>query len=286
MVLTMKNINCLTDIKKRLPSLHKVEKKIAGFILSQPENVIHMSVSEIAKTIGVASSSVIRFCQIIGFQGLKQLKINLARNLHHENLPMEQAINADDSPYTITSKVFTSSIFALQDTLEILDKKSIDRAVATLVKAKKIEFYGIGSSAPIAMDAYYRFMRIGLPAYAATDPHIARISASKMNRKDVAIGISHTGRTCDTYQALKIAKKQNATTICITSFLDNPILDISDIKFVITSSETRLNKEAVSSRIAHIALLDSLCACIISNQGETSLTHTKKMEILLEQTRY
>ena len=82
-------------------------------------------------------------------------------------------------------KVFCSSIKTLNDTLAMMDMKQVSKAVDLLKKANRTEFYGVGTSATIAMDAYYRVMRIGYPAFYATDSHIMRIVARQILAKAV-----------------------------------------------------------------------------------------------------
>jgi RpiR family transcriptional regulator, carbohydrate utilization regulator len=277
--------NCLISIKSLYPSLFDAEKKIADFLLNQSESAVYMTVSQISIETGVADSSIIRFCQKLGFDGFTQLRINLAKNLKKPEDMIFDDIKRNDDPYTVTTKVFASSIRTLEDTIKMLDKGMLDRAVETLLLAKRIEFYGVGTSAPIAMDAYYRFMRIGLPAYVATDPHIARISANMLDKNCVAVGISHTGRTRDTIRILQIAKKKGAQVIGITSFMKSPVAELSDIKLITSSTETRIVKEAVTSRIAQIALLDSLYTSLALKMYDTAIENIGSMTDLLNETR-
>ena len=277
--------NCLITIRSLYPSLYDVEKKIADFLVSQPASAVNMTVSQISAATGVADSSIIRFCQKLGFDGFTQLRINLARNLHKPEELIFEDISRDDDPGTITAKVFASSIRALQDTLAMLDKGQLGQAFDALTQARRVEFYGVGTSASIAMDAYYRFMRIGLPAYVATDPHIARISANMLDDHCVAVGISHTGRTRDTLRILQIAKSRGAKVICITSFMKSPIAALSDIKLITSSTETRIMKEAVSSRIAQIALLDSLYTGVALRNYDAAIRNIGAMTDLLNETR-
>jgi DNA-binding MurR/RpiR family transcriptional regulator len=152
--------------------------------------------------------------------------------------------------------------------------------------ARHIEFYGVGSSAPIAMDAYYRFMRIGFKAYAATDPHVSRISASMLDSGCVAVGISHTGRTKDTVRDLEIAREKGAKIICITSYQDSPIARLADVKLITSTSETKFMKEAISSRIAQIVLLDSLYTCLALRKYESVIDNIENMNEILNEMRY
>ncbi|MFB9275883.1 MurR/RpiR family transcriptional regulator [Cohnella cellulosilytica] len=276
----------LVIIRSLLPSLHQGEKKIADYILAQPEEVISMTVAQLASKLSVADSSIVRFCRLVGLNGFTDLKINLAKAVSQSHYPIPAEIQLDDDDYSIALKVFNSSILTLQNTIRILDKEELQRSVDLLVKAKKIEIYGVGTSASLAQDAYYRFMRIGLPAYAATDPHISRVSANLLDDQCVAIGISHTGRTKDTIETLQIAKKKGAKIIGITSFYNSPLLDVVDQKLVISSTETDVLKEAVSSRIAHIALIDSLCTALIIRRYDRTEPLLDSMTYILNQLRF
>ncbi|BBI33877.1 MurR/RpiR family transcriptional regulator [Cohnella abietis] len=276
----------LVIIKNLLPSMHQGEKKIAEYILSNPADVINMTIAQLAILLSVADSSIVRFCRLIGLNGFTDLKISLAKNISKSSYPVPEEISLHDDDYSIALKVFSSSIQTLQNTINTLDKEEFHRTVQLLLQAKRIEIYGTGTSATLAQDAYYRFMRIGLPAYAATDPHISRISASMLDDECVALGISHTGRTKDTIEALQIAKGKGAKIIGITSFYKTPLLDLADSKLVISSIEADFLKEAVSSRIAHLGLIDSLCTCLIIRRYKQTEPLLDSMTNILNQLRY
>ncbi|NLC68956.1 MAG: MurR/RpiR family transcriptional regulator [Clostridiaceae bacterium] len=277
--------DCLVEIRSLYPSMSEVEKKIADFILENHEDVVHMTVAQLSDKAGVAGSSIIRFCNKLGFKGFSALRINLAKNLARPVDLIYEDIQEGDDTRTVTSKVFKSSIQTLIDTVKTLDINEMERAVDALLKAKRIEFYGVGTSATIASDAYYRLMRIGLPAFIATDPHISKVSASMLDKECVAFGISHTGRTKDTVRALQIAREKGAKTICITSFNKSPITGYSDIKLVTSAAETQFMREAVSSRIAQIAVLDSLYVCIAIRRFDSVIEKVGNMSEILNEMR-
>jgi len=113
--------NCLILMRSLYPSMFESEKKIADFILEQPELAVNMMVAQISRKVGVADSSIVRFCQKLGFNGFTELKINLARNLAQPSELIIENINMDDDYATILSKVFASSIKALEDSLKMLE---------------------------------------------------------------------------------------------------------------------------------------------------------------------
>lgn len=248
-----------------------MERKIADFILENPEKIVDMTIAQFAANAGVAESSIVRFCQMLDLKGFTQLKINLARNITPEANLIYGDIRNTDSVEEVIQKVFASSIRVLENTSRFLNTADFKKAIEWLKNAKKIEFYGVYTSSVIARDAYNRLHRIGYPAYAATDPYEAKISASLLGKTDVAVGISHTGRTKDTIEILELARDSGASTIAITSSPKSPITEIADISLVICSEEQQIFQEAVTSRIAHIALLDAICVCLgLLNYDEAS----------------
>ena len=280
-----KTFNGLNTIRGLYPDLSETEQVIADYVLHHTDSVIHTTVAQLAKQVGVADSSVINFCKRVGFSGYTELKINLARNLSAPEMLPPGDVSPQDDCATILGKVFASSIQALRDSIGMLDNHEVEQAVQALDDAQRVEFYGVGTSAPIALDAYTRFMRIGLNVAAVTDPHVMRVSSGLLVPGSVAVGISHTGRTIDTVTALRNARMRGATTICISSFLNSPITKHADIRLITSTVETMVVREAVVSRIAHIALLDGLYTCLVARRHDTAIRQLEATRELLMDTR-
>ena len=164
-------------------------------------------------------------------------------------------------------------------------KRQVEAAVKMMTDAKSIHFFGVGTSATIAQDAYYRFMRIGYPAYCEVDSHIMQIAASQLTDKDVAVAVTHCGSTIDTVETLRVAKEHGAKTLAITSNRDTPICRYADISIVVYSDEINYPIEAVSARIAHIAVLDALCVALSLLSPERTAKCMEQMNELFSQKR-
>lgn len=277
---------CLALIQNKYRSLTNAGKKIADYIVSNSKEVLNMNVAELAIQAGVAGSAVIRLCKALGFKGYSDFKLCLAMELTELNkdiiLP---AVKSDDSTAAVFEKVFNSSIKTLKDTLEMLDTKSINKAVDALLNAEHIYFFGVGTSSTIAMDAQYRIMQLGYSAASATDILFMKVAAMNMKKGDVAVGISHSGRTMATIETMKLAKNSGATTIVITSYKDSPICEYADIVINIYSDEIRYPVEAVSARIAHISVLDAVVVALSVRTYDTSIKRLKKTRYVLESIR-
>lgn len=252
--------NTLTRIRIAQPNMARSAQRIAQFILEQPEEIIGMSVTELSEATGVSEGSVINFCRSIGLSGFQQLKLSLAQEIVQPVQFIHEDLDRDDDTDTVCRKVFHSGIQALRDTLSVLEPDALARAVSIVHAAKRVEVYGIGSSAPIADDAHYRLLRIGVDARAVTDSHIQAISASRCGPDVAVITISHSGATLETVAATRLAKEAGAKTIVITNFARSPIQAFADVVLFTMARETRFRTEAMTSRIAQLCVVDALIA--------------------------
>ncbi|SLK38692.1 RpiR-family transcriptional regulator [Mycobacteroides abscessus subsp. abscessus] len=250
--------NCLGKIRSYYARLSEKEKKIADYILEHPEKIIHSTINELAEDLGVADATVFRFCKRIGFKGYQAMKIALASEVIEPIQQIHEEINENDSVKTVTEKVFKSNVRTLENTLEILNGHSIQKAVDLLLQAKRVEFYGTGGSAVIAMDAFHKFVRTGIKAFSFVDSHFQLMSSSQLSENDVAVIISHSGTNKDTINIMKTAKNNGAKTIGITGYPKSPIGQNSDVALFTSSEETEYRSEALSSRIGQLSLIDAL----------------------------
>ena len=278
--------DCRLVIRNLYPTFHNVEKKIADYILANPEEIVNMKISQFAAKINVAESSIVRFCQTVDVKGYLQLKLNLAQSIVPDSNLIYGDVHRADSNETVLNKVFTASENVLQNTKNFIDINHFNKMIQLMFNAKKIEIYGMYTSSTISQDACMRLYRIGYPAYSITDPYEAKISASVLGSGSLALGISHTGRTKDTIEILKLAKASGADTAAITSTVKSPITEVAETSLVICSDEQQIFREAVSSRLAHIVLLDAICACLGNLKYDETLNRIKNNAKIINEMRY
>lgn len=276
----------LARIRSLLPSLKSAESRAASCILENSGDMIHMTINELADKCNVAEATIMRLCKKLGFDGFHALKISLALDLVDPIKSIHDKINIDDDLNAVAQKLIESAINGLKDTLLILDYSQLEKAVKAISSAKKVEFYGSGSSGFIASEAHHKMFRLGIPSIAYSDPHLQVMSAAFLTPDDVVVGISHSGSNKDLIESLKVAKKSGAATICITSFIKSPITKVSDIKLVVASQENDYRFEAIAARIAQICIIDILIAAISLRKQEQSLDAIKKIREAIALKRY
>lgn len=221
-----------------------------------------MSVTELAQAAGVSEGSVINFCRQLDLAGFQQLKLSLAQEVVQPVQFIHEDLQPQDDTAAVCQKMFSAGVQALRDTLSILDPVAVAQAVALIRAAQRVEIYGIGSSAPIAEDAHYRMLRIGLDARVVVDSHVQAISASRTGPHVAVLTISHSGATHETLAATRLAKEAGAKTIIVTNFASSPLQAFADVKLFTMARETKFRTEAMTSRIAQLCLLDALIAAL------------------------
>ena len=257
---------CFIRIQGTYSSLRTAEQRVADFILKHAEDLIYLTVTELAERTQTSESTVVRLCQKIGYKGYQEFKIMLARDLVGPTETVYEEIDRGDTLSVLKNKIFQANAQALKDTIEVLSDDELGRAVSALATARRVEIYGIGGSAALALDAYHKFMKLGISCTWLSDSDLMAMSSSLLGTTDVVLGISHTGASRDVCDAMENAQNAGATTICITHRATSPITKVANVKLFTAAKETAFGSDATSSRIAQLTIIDTLFAGI-ANQN-------------------
>lgn len=270
-------------IKMLYNTLGKAEKKIADWIGENPGKIISLSIVELAEQCQCSEATIVRFSRKIGLEGYQDLKISLAS----ESKPtVSTTISADDSADVMFDKVCNEIYCSLELTKKALDPAALSAAAAAICAAGKIAVFGLGNSASVALDASHKFIRAGLNATACSDNHMQMIVASHLGAGDVAIGVSHSGSSRDIVEALKVAREHGATTVAITNVGKSPINKVADIVLHTSSPETTYSILALNSRIAQLAIVDTLYYYVVFNLSDKAIESIKETERSLQSKKY
>ena len=275
------DLGILITIRSLLPNLAPVERRVAQAVLDDPAGVAWRNISELARSCGTSATSVVRFCRAIGLRGYPDLRLALAGVVAHDDAAAVAAASSDidpaDDAAAITKKIAYADAKAVTDTASHLDIATMVKVVDTLAEAARIDIYGVGASGFVALDLQMKLQRIGKPAFAFPDPHMAISSAALRGGGDVAIGLSHTGTTVDTIDALQEARGHGATTVAVTNFPWSPITETADFVLLTAARETAFRSGAMTSRIAQLTVVD----CLFVTLAQKNLPATR---VALERT--
>jgi DNA-binding MurR/RpiR family transcriptional regulator len=278
---------CLLRIRELMNSLTPKERKLASYILEYPAEAVNQSIEELARICGVSISSVVRFCKSLGYSGYKELLRMLSTDLvliQQDSITYTD-VRPGDSLDMIVRSVSMSNTKAIENTLSVLDEKELQRAIDAICKARRIDFYGVGSSGNVAMDANNKFMRINKTSIASQDPHVQILSATTLKPEDVAVLISYSGETMDTLETADIVRQTGATIISITRLGRNPLAELADIRLYSSSVEGLVRSGAMSSRIGQLNVIDILYTAVTSAEYDKAKPYLDKTRIATSHKR-
>lgn len=276
----------LAFIDGHIEKLRKSEVKVAEYIRAHAGEVIHFSISELADNAGVSEPTVIRFCRALGFKGYQDFKIFLAQAQITPLRTIHQAMDGTEATPELVRKVFDSNIEAIRSTLTTLDFAVVERVVEILAASSKIVFHGLAGSAVVAMDAYHKFFRIGIPCEWFNDPHMAIMSAALLGPGQTFVAISHSGSSIDVVKALETAAEAGAETVAVTSHSKSPVSNAARHSLIVASVETQFKFEPMSSRIAQLSVIDVLSVGVALTLSNVTLSNLNKTRRALVSKRY
>ena len=245
------------------PGLVPSEKRVADVILADPERASRLTISQLATDAGTSQTTVLRLCHELGVAGYRDLRVALAAasgraagRAEHDDIGSD--IGQTDSLDEVIRTITHADSAAVLETGRLLDREALERAVTAVAGAGRIDVFGVGASAFVALDLQQKLHRIGLISFSWPDQHAALTATALLRPGDVTIGISHTGVTRDTADILQRARANGATTVAITSAPRSPVARAVDLALITASRETTFRSGAMASRIAALTVVDVL----------------------------
>jgi DNA-binding MurR/RpiR family transcriptional regulator len=259
-------MSILTAIHEKMGTLHLKERTLAEYLLKHPQQAILMTITELAKESGSSTATISRFCKTFHSQSFPEFKQKLATELVQQtSTPNQyQDIMAGNPLQDIVAAITMNHMRSLTDTTRLIDYNQLRLAIEALHHASRIDLYGSATSGIVAQDLFQKLIRIGKAAAAFSDPHLQLTSASSLTSNDVAVGISYSGETPETINALRSAAEQGATTLSITRFGSNTLAEHASISLFTSSAEIGMRRGDMASRIAQLHVVDFLFIGLVS----------------------
>lgn len=249
-------------IRMLRPELNARETKVLDNIIARQYFSEETSLKEIADENEVSEAMIVKIAKKLKFNGFREFRSNLVLYRQLEVSRLFSEISPDDNIDQLINKVFSNSIQALEETRAILSAEKLEQCADILASAQDILLVGVGGSGIIAADISHKFLRIGIRSSVLQDSHLMLMSAAICTPKSVVLAISHSGRTADVIEALKLAKENGAKTIVVTNYATSPITEYADFTLASTSQGTMFLGENAAARIAMLNILDVLFVAV------------------------
>lgn len=262
-------------IRSAYSTLPTAERKVADFILENPERASLMVINEIAAAAGVSVPSVTRLAKKLGYNGFMDFRVSLASgNSSLESLKSEP-VHPEDTDSVVIEKMFLAHMRALEDTLKALDREKLSILADKVVKARRIFICGAASSAILAQDFALQMNLLGFDALALSDPVVMERYCSRFTEQDVFIGISRSGRTKNILEALRCAKRAGSYCNFISNHINSPALQVADSFFCTSRIDDVKNVIGRESNVSMYALVSTLMVLVFRRSSNTETGEEK-----------
>ncbi len=256
-------------LDKQLSARKAQEQKVMAFLRAHEDSVMDLSISEIAEGAGVSSPTVVRFCKSLGFEGLKDFKINFQAETiktRQINEPITWASSDED----IRTLMKEKSAFSVQSLFSSENMDAMDRMAKAIVKADNIEIIGMGGSGIIAEYLFKELLRYGKKASLFSDPYMKVHSSVGRHEGDICIAISCSGTNNDVLTAVNRAKKDGKKIYSITNNGDSTLAGMSETYVKSCTVTGFMDEGNAFSRLSQFAAVNMITLKTALNLGRDS----------------
>lgn len=253
------------------------EKEIAKYILNHGEDVLSMSVKELAKHTYTSPATIVRLCKKIGLEGYNDFKIKysaeLQYDLHHtDRIDVNFPFDKEDTHPMICHKLASLSQEVIADTIKLIDFQQLNHIVDLLYQYHDIDIYGSGNSLLAAMSFQHKMMRIARNVNLKVLHGEQVFMSYNSDKKRIAVIISYSGETHELIQIAQTLKEKHTPIIVLTSIGDNHLSHYADYILNIGSREKIFTKIApFASQASMEYLLNVIFACIFQKDYEQNI---------------
>jgi RpiR family carbohydrate utilization transcriptional regulator len=252
----------ISIIKQTAPNLRPSERRVAEAILADVNFALHSANGELARRAGVSEPTVTRFSRAVGCVGVRELKVKLAQSLVVGRIYLEEPPHSSNNPGKPTVwQIILDDIHRAINTAERqLVVADFERAAEVIASSNQLITLGVGGgSTTIANEAKHRFFRLGVAVSHYSDGQLMRMVAATLDKRDVVLAISATGKPKEIIDAVTIAREYGATIIAVTK-PNSPLAAAANISLGLYVPETPNALKPTASRFAFLAAIDLLAA--------------------------
>ena len=273
----------LDNIHQNYEEIFSAEKKVADYILKDPEHAVAINVSELAELSGTSDATVIRLCKHLGYKGFYQMKLQLAHDLGRNQLISGNIQLKDPDGMEDVLKDIASNLIGAKANI---DNDMLMKCVELICNCDTVHLVAAGNSIPASSDFAFRLCRIGIRANSANMPEQSFNNINLGTERDIVIGISHSGSSKHVLQAFELAKERKMKTIAITDLLRTPIAKEAGLSLSTGVEYSSVYIFGAASHIYIAALIDVLlCSIVATRRDAVKNGEADNVEFFLSETK-
>jgi len=247
------------------------EKKIADFILENSALIRDYSSQNLAASVGVSQSSIIKFSQKLNYRGFTDLKLaiheSVVKSDKNDEVAEKNGLN-NGIAESVQDRLYNIKNEALLTTMELNDEERILSAVKLLEKSQRIQIIALGSGSLVARNFASMLIQVGKSVIAEVDTYIQLSSVMTLGKGDAVFVISFSGQSSKMLQITRQAKKAGVAVISLTNYSANPIRSLADVSLFSVNGEGAFEFPQIISTASQQHVVDVLFSCLLQRDSK------------------
>ena len=281
-------MSSLLRIRQLYPRLALNERRLADFLLSQPDRARHLSSQKLAEESGVSQSSVVKFTQKLGFKGYPDLKYSvgeaIARADNGEAAVAARPVAGGERESLATS-LWRRKSEAEEATRLINPPETLRGAVEALGKAGKVFVIGVGEDDIYSRGFALKLSMLGIATVQSFDVARMMASISSGGAGDVLLIFSEHGHHPALCKMGRLFREQRGRLLTVTRHTSNPLRALADLALLVSAHDEQPYVQSIVYQSALQHLLDGLFIELCEGDERRHaqlLTNLERLQLLLE----
>ena len=270
-------------IRTELESMTRSERHVAAFVLGHMNDVAFFTLDELAQLTDVSTTSVLRFCRRLGFDGFKQFQQSVRTDLKYSPDLLDKFNRTTDSQFgdALLAQTVQQGVRCIQQTFQELPFAKVSDAVERIAGARRVYTFGMRESQALAAYAYSRLLTVRGDVFLYQDGYAGNVEALlSLTKEDVFLVYLFHRYTRQTLRILEVLKQQGVQVILITS----PPVD-AVARFATVLLPCQVDGGGIkNSALAPICLADYLCNAVAMVNMEDTVQRMKNSEELFRRS--
>ncbi len=263
----------LTDfLRNEMQSFSKSHRMLAEYILSNYDKAAFMTAAKLGKVVNVSESTVIRFANMLGYDGYPELQEALLKTAHNKMTVAQRLQVTKDriGDSDVLTGVLQADMDKIRVTLDKTDSKTFQAVVDCILQAEHIYIIGVRSSSSLAefLGFYLNLMFDNVKIVGTSGVSEVYEQVLHIKKEDVIICSSYPRYSNRTIKAMKFAGLRGARVIALTDDKSSPLCACADYSLFAKSDMTSF----VDSLVAPLSLVNAIIAALAIRK-EKDLTH-------------
>lgn len=265
-------------ITERYDMMFSAEKKVADFVLKNPQETVNSNVSELAKLSDVSDATVVRMCRHIGYAGYYQFRITLSRDLGKQQ-QIKDILAGSEGMVDRTFGEYAENVVAVG---KRIDEDVLWKCVELLKAANTVHIIAVGNSCTLSQYMGFRMERMGIRSTYDNIPEYYINHINLSNSDDLVIAISKSGSSKSVIRGIELAKEKGLKVIAITASAQSPVSSLADYVLISSGKQEPFSIKKSYAYLNEFVVVEALLSFIM-NKDKTSHVDVDKPEVVLSE---